>query len=100
MTIKTILATTVLSLTLIGTAYADDHGRTADGDDMACGNTTGQWMSKDTARARAAEQGYDVRRIKREDGCYELYALNKQGQRLELYMNPVSGNIIKSKPKS
>jgi hypothetical protein len=32
------------------------------------------------------EQGYEVRRIKTEDGMYEAYAM-KDGQRLEIYVN-------------
>jgi len=45
----------------------------------------------DTAKAEEieamlVEQGYDVRRIKIEDGLYEAYAM-KDGQRLEIYVN-------------
>jgi hypothetical protein len=37
-------------------------------------------------RAHLTEQGYEVRKIKREDGLFEAYAL-KDGQRLEIYLN-------------
>lgn len=56
-----------------------------------------QWMTTEAAKARGVEQGYEVRRVKVEKGCYELYAVDKQGRRAELYMNPVSGEIVQSK---
>ncbi len=68
--------------------------------DESCGNTSGEWMSKDAVKAKTAEQGYEVRRIKREDGCYEAYAITKDGARVELYINPVTGVIVKTKNKS
>lgn len=37
-------------------------------------------------RATLTEQGYEVRKVVKEDGEYEAYAL-KDGQKLEIYMN-------------
>lgn len=37
-------------------------------------------------RTKLTEQGYDVRKIKMDDGLYEAYVI-KDGQRLELYLN-------------
>jgi len=37
-------------------------------------------------KAMLTEQGYDVRRVKSEDGMYEAYAM-KNGQRMEIYVN-------------
>ncbi len=56
-----------------------------------------QWMSVDAAKAKGIEMGYEVRKVKEEDGCYELYAIDKKGARAELYMNPVTGQIVRSK---
>lgn len=70
------------------------------GDDVKCINSTGQWMTEDAAKAKATELGYDVRRVKREDGCYELYAIDKKGARVEIYLNPSTGEVVKTKVKS
>lgn len=43
-------------------------------------------QTEQAIRDRLTEQGYDVRRIKAEDGKYEAYAL-KDGKRLEIYLN-------------
>ena len=44
----------------------------------------------DAAKAKITEtltsQGYEVRRIKTEDGMYEAYAL-KDGKKMEVYLN-------------
>jgi len=68
--------------------------------DESCGATSGEWMSQDAVKAKVSEKGYEVRRLKREDGCYEAYAITKDGARVELYINPVTGMIVKSKNKS
>ncbi len=51
--------------------------------------SSSQAPSKEVAlqiRTTLTEQGYDVRKIKMEDGQYEAYVI-KDGQRLELYLN-------------
>ncbi len=65
-----------------------------------CGNASGQWMSQDEAKIKASELGYDVRRVKGEDGCFEIYALDQDGDRVELFMNPVTGVIVEIDNKS
>ncbi len=37
-------------------------------------------------RTTLTEQGYEVRKIEKEDGLYEAYAI-KDGKKLEIYMN-------------
>jgi hypothetical protein len=36
------------------------------------------------------EKGWQVRRIKEDGGCYEVYALDETGQRVEAYFHPVT----------
>ncbi len=64
-----------------------------------CGQASGNWMSIDAVKAKAAGMGYNVRRVKREDGCYEVYAIGKNGGRVEIYMHPVTGKVVKIKNK-
>ncbi|AXS41776.1 PepSY domain-containing protein [Breoghania sp. L-A4] len=72
-------------------AYASEN-------EGSCGNAPrDQWMSTDAAKAKAVSMGYEVRRVKIEGGCYEIYAIGKDGKRTELNMNPVSGAIVASK---
>ena len=54
-----------------------------------------QWKSLQDVKTAAEALGYKVRRIKVDDNCYEAYALNSRGQRVEVYFHPVSLKIIK-----
>jgi hypothetical protein len=53
-----------------------------------------KWMSTDEATAKAQDQGYEVRRVKVEGSCYEVYGFDKEKARVEVYMDPVSGKIL------
>jgi hypothetical protein len=64
-------------------------------DDHNCGNAAqDQWMSQDAIKAKFAADGTEIRRIKVEDGCYEVYAVTKDGRRIEQVVNPVSGAVV------
>lgn len=64
-------------------------------DDDCEDRASGQHMEQQQIRTRLAEQGYDVGRIEMDDGCYEAYAVGKDGRQVELYIDPVSGEIRK-----
>lgn len=51
--------------------------------------------TQDQIRTILVEQGYEVRKIKREDEMYEAYAL-KDGQKLEIYLDK-NLNIVRTK---
>ena len=46
------------------------------------------WQPADRLAAMLKEKGWQVRRIKEDGGCYEVYALDEKGQRLEVYFHP------------
>jgi hypothetical protein len=90
MRIQRILASLALATTVATPALADDDGG-------RCGNAPrAQWMSEDAAKGKATELGYQVRQVKEEEGCYEVYAIDKNGAKVELHMDPVSGTVVKS----
>ena len=39
-------------------------------------------------QTKLEKDGWKVRQIKTEDGCYEAYAVNTKGQRMETFFNP------------
>jgi hypothetical protein len=51
-----------------------------------------KWL--DTVKARIAELGYVIRAIKSDDGCYEINALDLNGKRIELHVNPKTGMLV------
>ena len=48
------------------------------------------WQAQEKLQAALKEKGWQVRRIKEDGGCYEVYAVDEKGQRVEVYFHPVS----------
>ncbi len=46
------------------------------------------WQPQEKLEAQLKEKGWQVRRIKVDGGCYEVYALNEKGERVEAYFHP------------
>ncbi|HEX9431365.1 MAG TPA: PepSY domain-containing protein [Burkholderiales bacterium] len=46
------------------------------------------WQSEEKLTAALKEKGWQVRRIKVDGGCYEVYGLNEKGERVESYFHP------------
>jgi hypothetical protein len=49
-----------------------------------------RWQSQEKLSAMLKDKGWQVRRIKEDGGCYEVYALDEKGNRLEAYFHPVT----------
>jgi len=80
--LKTILTPLAVSLALAGAAHASGKVELTD-------ENTSQ------IRQTLTDQGYEVAKIKIEDGMYEAYA-RKEGQRFELYLN-ADFDVVKTK---
>mgnify|MGYP003396022531 CR=1 FL=1 len=48
------------------------------------------WQSQATLTAKLKKEGWDVRNVKVDGGCYEVYALDSKGERVEAYFHPVT----------
>lgn len=55
-----------------------------------------KWMSEADFKKKAESEGYKIRKFKTPGTCYEIYGTNKEGQKVEIYFNPVDGSIVKS----
>ncbi|MGB5950173.1 MAG: PepSY domain-containing protein [Parvibaculum sp.] len=102
MRVKTILAagalaTLALTSAALTSAAMTSSAMAADKDARCTDQPREQWMSKDAAKAKATALGYEVRRVKVEDGCYEIYAFDSNKAKVEIFMNPVSGELVNRK---
>lgn len=59
-----------------------------------CDVPVGSWKSRDAVRAMAEERGWTLKRIKMDDGCYEIYGTDRNGRRFEATINPTTLEII------
>lgn len=81
MTIATLLAT---SLGVAGPAFADEE----------CWVPMQKWQPRNVVEQLAADNGWVLRRIKIDDGCYELVATDANGAPLEVQVNPATLEIL------
>lgn len=91
----------IIALTTVGLLAALTVPALASSDDnVSCRATSGQQMSVQDITAKVSGMGYSVRKVERDDGCYEVKATDKNGARVELKLNPATGAIVKSEKKS
>lgn len=60
----------------------------------------GKWLQQQDVKTRLEKQGYHVKRLKEDDGCYEAHVTGKDGKKAELKINPANGAVIKEESKS
>lgn len=53
-----------------------------------------RWLRLDALLGKVEALGYQVEKAKLKNGCGELYALDKSGNRIELFVDPASGKIV------
>ena len=52
-----------------------------------------QWLSVEALQSKVEVLGYKVQKAKLKNACGELYALDKNGNRVELFVDPTNGQI-------
>lgn len=65
-----------------------------------CDAPVQQWQSRDAVMEMAARQGWRVRRLKIDDGCYEIRGLDAQGQAFKAKIDPSTLDIVEMKQRS
>lgn len=53
-----------------------------------------QWLSVEALKAKAEAQGYKVQKAKIAKACGEIYAVDPNNARTELFVDPTSGEIV------
>lgn len=53
-----------------------------------------QWLPIEALLAKIEAQGYKVQKAKFKNACGELYTIDKTGSRVELFVDPTSGQIV------
>ncbi|SLN62830.1 PepSY domain-containing protein [Oceanibacterium hippocampi] len=79
----------VLLAALLGTnsAFAEDR----------CNVPVAEWQPSEALQQKLETEGWKIKRIKSDDGCYEVYAIDPRGDRVEAYFDPRSFKMIKQK---
>jgi hypothetical protein len=93
MTVKSAIFASIAAAGVVGFANL----AAADNNELKCTNAAkSSWLSEDTTRDLLKQQGYkEVREIEVTDGnCYEVYAFDAQGEKVEVYLDPTNGNLV------
>jgi hypothetical protein len=53
-----------------------------------------QWLSLDVLQSKVEALGYKVQKAKLAKACGELYSIDKNGGRVELFVDPTNGEIV------
>ena len=84
-TMPTLAAAAVVMMAL--PAFASDYCTYASRD---------QWMSIADITKKAESSGFQVRKVERDDNCYEIKGTDKNGNWVEVYFDPVTGDVVKT----
>jgi|GEM_PF-3324952 len=60
-----------------------------------CAVPIAKWQTRSALRAMGKTKGWKIRRIKSEDGCYELKGWDRSGRAFEALLNPRTFEIVK-----
>jgi hypothetical protein len=75
-----LMATFLISTTVL----ADDD----------CTDPVADWQPQENLRQLMIDNGWDVKRIKVDDGCYEVKGFDQDGHRVEAKFSPVTLEIL------
>ena len=83
---RSILVATSLLVAVSGSALADQR----------CNVPLADWQTREALQQKVEAEGWKVTRIKTDDGCYKVSAVNDKGDRYEAKIDPGSLKILKT----
>lgn len=82
-----IIATGALFFGIVGTAAASDLCTVPEADRQPI----------EALQQKLESEGWEIKNMKVDDGCYEAYAIDSEGQKVEAYFDPKTFEMVKSK---
>ena len=65
--------------------------------DDDCDAPLARWQSREAVRQMAAQQGWQIQRLKIDDGCYEIRGTDAQGRTFKAKIDPETLKVLKMK---
>lgn len=79
---------------IISTAFASLLASTQVWADDSCADPVANWQPRELLRQQVEQLGWTVQRIKVDDGCYEVRASDRLGNKLEAKYAPAALQIL------
>ena len=67
--------------------------------DDDCDAPVNRWQSREAVRQMAAQQGWQIQRLKIDDGCYEIRGTDAQGRTFKAKIDPETLKVLKMKQR-
>jgi hypothetical protein len=83
----------IMKLLAIALALASLAFTSAAWADIDCADPVEQWKPRDLVRQEAEKLGWTVQRIKVDDGCYEVRAVDRNGNKVKAKYSPATLRI-------
>jgi hypothetical protein len=84
---RVFLAVLLASALTTGTAVAADK----------CSVPKAEWQAREALQKKLEAEGWTIKQIKVDDGCYEVYGTDAKGKRMETYFDPKTFVVVASK---
>lgn len=84
---KKLIAVALMSVFASGAAFAGAQ---------CTAHPKAQWLKEADFKKQLEGQGYQIKTFKVSGNCYEIYGKNKDGKKVEIYFDTVSGKPVKS----
>ncbi len=80
-----VLSLLIATVAGIGSAAAED----------VCSVPQAEWQPKEALQQKLEGEGWKVKTIKIDEGCYEVYGKDAAGKRMETYFDPKTFAVMK-----
>jgi len=80
-------AVTLAAILGAGAAFAKDD---------YCNVPEDEWQPQETLEEKLKAEGWTIKRVKIDAGCYEVYGKTADGKRKESYFDPKSFKLVRS----
>ena len=80
-------ALSILIATVAGIGTASAEG--------ICNVPEAEWQPKESLQQKLEGEGWTIKTIKIDEGCYEVYGKDAAGKRMETYFDPKSFEVMK-----
>lgn len=83
---KKLIASLILSTAAVsGVVMAGDK----------CDVPQDEWQTEEAFRAAIEAKGWEIKKFKIDDGCYEIYGYDEKQRRVEAYFDPKTFDMVK-----
>ncbi len=84
---KRLFSASALALAVFGVAPAAA--------DWRCTTPMAKWQPREALQEKMRAAGWTVRRIKTDDGCYKVYAVDENGRRIRAKFDPATLEMVR-----